>query len=237
MENDNITASLQSEKKKLYLFYCITTLNNEVSTLEKITYKTIKENNQYEIDKIKGSRFIGTLIKVSDRDEAEQELELFRKQNYNVTHNCFAYSVGLNNNIITRYSDDGEPSGTAGRPMMNVLESSGISNVLLIVTRYYGGTKLGTGGLMKAYSEAAKEVISHSKVHDVEIKTSLEFNYAYDNTSMVMNLISRFGADIVEEKYGEDAEMLISLNIGFKQKFIDEIFDKSNGKIKTRDTI
>lgn len=200
--------------------------------MEKITYKTIKENNQFEIDKIKGSRFIGTLIKVSKRDEAEKELENIRKKNYNATHNCFAYTVGIDNDIITRYSDDGEPSGTAGRPMMNVLESSGISNVLLIVTRYYGGTKLGTGGLMKAYSEAAKEVISHSKVIDVEIKTSLIFNYPYDNTSMVMNLISRYGADIIEEKYGDDAEMLIKLNQGYRQEFIDEIFDKSNGKIK-----
>jgi uncharacterized YigZ family protein len=200
--------------------------------MEKIIYKTIKTNNQFEIDKIKGSRFIGTLIKVSDRDKAEEELDNIRKKKYNATHNCFAYTVGLDNDIITRYSDDGEPSGTAGRPMMNVLEASGNSNTLLIVTRYYGGTKLGTGGLVKAYSEAAKEVIFHSKIIDVEIKISLEFNYAYDNTSMVMNLINRYEAEIIEEKYGNDAEIIINLNKGFMQEFKDEIFDKSNGKIK-----
>ena len=200
--------------------------------MKKITYKAIKENSQHEIDKIKGSRFIGTLIKVSTRDEAESELEQIKKKNYNATHNCFAYIVGTKKDQITRFGDDGEMSGTAGKPMMLVMGSSEITNVLLIVTRYYGGTKLGTGGLIKAYTQAAKEALSHSEIIDVEIKDEIEFSYDYDNTSMVMNLISRYEADIVDEEYGENAKMRIKINIGFKQSFIEEIFDKSNGKIK-----
>jgi len=200
--------------------------------MDKITYKTIKENTQFEIDKIKGSRFIGSIYKVSSKEEAEQELGAIRKKNYNATHNCFAYIVSSEKGQITRYSDDGEPSGTAGKPIMNVLEFSGISNVLLVVTRYYGGTKLGTGGLARAYSGAAKEIISYSNVIDVEIKKELEFNYNYDNTSMVMSLINRYEAHIVEEKYSNNANMRIKINKGFKQNFVEEIFDKSNGKIK-----
>ena len=203
--------------------------------MEKITYKTIKENSQYEIDKIKGSRFIGALIKVSTRDEAESELDLIRKKNYNATHNCFAYIVGTESDQVSRFGDDGEMSGTAGKPMMLVMESNEVTNVLLIVTRYYGGTKLGTGGLIKAYANSAKETLAHSKIIDVEIKENVEFSYIYDNTSMVMNLINRYEADIVEEKYGENANMSIKINKGFKQEFIDEMFDKSNGKIKVKE--
>lgn len=200
--------------------------------MKKITYKTIKENSQFEIEKIKGSRFIGTLIKASTRDEAESELEQVRKKNYNATHNCFAYIVGTESDKISRFGDDGEMSGTAGKPMMLVMESREITNVLLIVTRYYGGTKLGTGGLIKAYTQATKEVIADSKIIDVEIKEKVEFSYDYDSTSMVMNLINRYEADIAEEKYGDKANMRVNINKGFKQNFIEEIFDKSNGKIK-----
>ena len=200
--------------------------------MEKITYKTIKENSQHEIDKIKGSRFIGTMIKVSDKKEAESELELIRKKNYNATHNCFAYIVGTETDLVSRFGDDGEMSGTAGKPMMLVLGSSGITNVLLIVTRYYGGTKLGTGGLIKAYTQASKEVISHSEIIDIEIKDEVGFNYDYDYTSMVMNMINRYEANIVEEKYGDNANVRIKINKAFVQNFTDEIFDKSSGKIK-----
>ncbi|MDA3838495.1 MAG: YigZ family protein [Candidatus Delongbacteria bacterium] len=200
--------------------------------MDKIIYKTIKENSKYEIDKIKGSRFIGTLIKVSSREQAEQELEIIRKKNYNATHNCFAYIVGTEGDQVSRFSDDGEMSGTAGKPMMLVMESREITNVLLIVTRYYGGTKLGTGGLVKAYTNSAKETLAHSNIIDVEIKDEVEFSYIYDNTSMVMNMISRYEADIVEEKYGDNANMRIKINKGFKTNFIEEIFDKSSGKIK-----
>ena len=175
------------------------------------------------------------MIKVSDRKEAESELEQIRKKNYNATHNCFAYIVGTESDQISRFGDDGEMSGTAGKPMMLVLGSSEIANVLLIVTRYYGGTKLGTGGLIKAYTSSAKETLAHSKIIDVEIKEEVEFSYIYDNTSMVMNLINRYKADIVEEKYSDNANMRVKINRGFKQNFIEEIFDKSNGKIKVKE--
>ena len=205
--------------------------------MKKITYKTIKENSQFEIEKIKGSRFIGTLIKVSSRDEAERELEAIRKKNYNATHNCFAYIIGTEVDQISRFGDDGEMSGTAGKPMMLVMDSSEITNVLLIVTRYYGGTKLGTGGLVKAYTNSAKETLAHSRIIDVEIKEELEFSYIYDSTSMVMNLINRYEANVIEEKYGDNANMRIKINKGFKQYFIDEMFDKSSGKIKVTEVI
>lgn len=199
--------------------------------MQKEAYITIASDCEKEIEKIKGSRFIGRLYAVEDRDQAEQKLDEIRKKYYDATHNCFAYSVGLEDQAVSRSSDDGEPSGTAGRPMMTVLESSGLKNVLLVVTRYYGGTNLGTGGLIKAYTEASKAVIGGSEIKEVEIRTSVKFSYSYDMTSLVMSMMSKYSCSTVSEKFNDGANIKISLNKGYAQDFIKEIFERSNGVI------
>jgi uncharacterized YigZ family protein len=200
--------------------------------MEKETYLTIKHNCEKEIEKIKGSRFTGRLIKADDRDRAELELELVRKKYYDATHNCFAYRTGIKESSVTRSSDDGEPSGTAGRPIQTVLESSGLTNVLLVVTRYYGGTNLGTGGLIRAYTEAAKEVIAEAEIETVEIKVGVKFSYGYEMTNLVMNLINKFEASVRSEDFSGEPEMTVSVNKGFAGDFIKEIFERSNGIIR-----
>jgi uncharacterized YigZ family protein len=200
--------------------------------MEKMQFVTIAENVEYEIEKIKGSRFIGRLYGIKDRFEAERDLEKIRKMYYDATHNCFAYTEGLGAEIYTRSSDDGEPSGTAGRPIMTVLESSGLSNALLVVTRYYGGTNLGTGGLIKAYTDAAKAVISCSKRKTVEIREELKFAHNYDQTSMVMNLIGKYEASVLSVSYSDKTQVKVSVNRGFLQYFIAELFDRSSGTVR-----
>jgi uncharacterized YigZ family protein len=200
--------------------------------MEKEQYITVNKNTEKEIEKIKGSRFIGRLYGIKDREEAESDLEKIRKMFHDATHNCFAYTAGFGENVYIRSSDDGEPSGTAGRPMQTVLESSGLSNVLLVVTRYYGGTNLGPGGLIKAYTEAAKEVIETAQKVTVEIRENVKFSYIYDQTSMVMNLINKYEASIISESYTDKPEATISINKGFAADFISEIFDRSSGRIR-----
>lgn len=199
--------------------------------MQKEAYKTIVSDCEKEIEKIKGSRFIGRLYKIGNRDAAENKLEEVRKRFYDATHNCFAYSAGLEDLTVTRSSDDGEPSGTAGRPMLTVLESSGLKNVLLVVTRYYGGTNLGTGGLIKAYTEASKAVIEASKIEEVEIRTDIRFEYSYDMTSLVMSIMSKYSCITVNEEFNEGAIVRVSVNKGYAQDFIKEIFERSNGVI------
>ena len=200
--------------------------------MEKEAFVTIASDNWEEIEKIKGSRFIGRLYKVNNREQAERKLDEVRKEYYDATHNCFAYSAGLNEQNITRSSDDGEPSGTAGRPIMTVLESSGLKNVLLVVTRYYGGTNLGTGGLIKAYTEAAKAVIEAAVIEEVEIKTDVKFSYPYDMTSLAMSIMRKYSAVTVSEDYNKGATVVISLNKGYAAHFFKEIFERSNGVIE-----
>ena len=124
---------------------------NEKENIEPDYYLTIQETSGAEI-KIKGSRFIGIISPVADKVNAEKILIEIRKEFRNATHNCFAYRI---NSQEFRYSDDGEPSGTAGRPILSMIDKYQLQRVVLVVTRYFGGTKLGTGGLIRAYSQSA----------------------------------------------------------------------------------
>lgn len=121
--------------------------------------KTIKENTSYELVE-KKSKFIAQIFYVQSEDEAINIIKNIKKKYYDAKHNCFAYSIMTKNGIISRMSDDGEPSGTAGAPMLNILLKKDLSNVLLIVTRYFGGILLGTGGLVKAYSDVCLNALN-----------------------------------------------------------------------------
>ena len=119
-----------------------------------IEYKTLAKAGSDEII-IEKSRFIGYCAPVSSEEEALEFIEKIKKKHYDATHNVFAYVVGLDNNI-QRYNDDGEPSGTAGVPILEVIKKEDLRNVVIVVTRYFGGIKLGTGGLIRAYTKGAK---------------------------------------------------------------------------------
>ena len=127
------------------------------------SYQTIKNSAETEI-KIKASKFIGRVFSCQTVDEAVSIRENICKKYYDATHHCYAYRIGLGKEIIFRYSDDGEPSGTAGKPIYDRLEGQNLTNLILIVTRYYGGTKLGTGGLTHAYSDASQQVLDEAGI-------------------------------------------------------------------------
>lgn len=120
-------------------------------------YNTIKQRERAEI-KVRGSIFIATAIPVSSKDMALKELDALRSEYFDASHNCFAYRFGKNG-LEFRTSDDGEPSGSAGKPMLFILQKNDVSDILLVITRYFGGTKLGIGGLARAYSGASSLVL------------------------------------------------------------------------------
>jgi len=200
--------------------------------MEKITYKTIKNNTLFEIDKIKGSRFIGRLFIIESKEEAEKELNDLKKRIHDARHHCYAYKIGIGENAITRFSDDGEPSGTAGKPLMTIINSLDVTNVMIVVTRYFGGIKLGTGGLIRAYTETAKAIFDKIEIIDIEINDFLEFLYNYDMTNLVMSILNKFSASIIKEQFDDCARVVVSINKGYTQIFIDELYERSNGQIK-----
>ena len=126
-------------------------------------YYTIENDNISELIE-KKSKFIASIYQVKSIKEAEEKLVQVKKRYHDARHNCYAYRVVEEENVIERSSDDGEPSGTAGAPMLNILKQSNLCNVLVVVTRYFGGILLGTGGLVRAYSQSTQDVIEKSHI-------------------------------------------------------------------------
>lgn len=126
-------------------------------------FKTIMQDAQAEIEE-KKSRFIANVYYIENVEEAEEHLKQIRKKYFDARHNCFAYRILEENGVKEKQSDDGEPSGTAGAPMLNILQKNNLYNVLIVVTRYFGGTLLGTGGLVRAYSDATIKSLENAKV-------------------------------------------------------------------------
>lgn len=141
---------------------------------------TIKENIQTEIV-VKKSKFICNLIKVNSQKEAEDIIKQTKRKYYDARHNCVAYRIWDNETIIEKASDDGEPSGTAGGPMLNILQKNNLCNLVVIVTRYFGGILLGTGGLVRAYSDSTLEAINISQKVEKSIGIEAEVELEYNN--------------------------------------------------------
>ncbi len=173
-------------------------------------YFTIRSESRVEI-KVKDSRFIGETFLVSSSDDAASRLEAVRKREFAATHHCYAWQVGTDRGQLFKYSDDGEPSGTAGKPIYDVLIGSGLTNTLVVVTRYFGGTKLGTGGLTHAYSDAAKAVVDASGKAEHFLTTAFVLRMAFTYYDRWLRLQHRLGATVTDAQFGED--VLIELTI------------------------
>lgn len=157
--------------------------------------------------KIEGSRFIADAIPVVDEAEAQGSLETIRKKFFDATHHCFAYVIGAGLSIV-RYSDDGEPSGTAGVKIYSALHSRQLSDILLVVTRYFGGTKLGVGGLGRAYGEAAVKGIESAEIISKALMSVVEIQFGFNDTNAVMNAIHSNKFKIASTQYADDQSIL-----------------------------
>ena len=174
-------------------------------------YNTIEKQETSELVE-KKSKFIANIFYVSTTQEAEEKLEQIRKKYYDARHNCYAYRVIEDGNIIDRSSDDGEPSGTAGAPMLNILKKENLCNVLVIVTRYFGGILLGTGGLVRAYSQSTQE--GYVAILEVEYKDLEKLRYFCKKKEI----------KIIDIKYLEN----VSVKLEFKKEEKEVFMSKEN---------
>lgn len=186
---------------------------------------TIKENIKTEIT-VKKSKFICNLIKVKSTEEAENAIKEIKKKFHDARHNCVAYRVFDGRQIVEKSSDDGEPSGTAGAPMLNVLQKNNLCNVATIVTRYFGGILLGTGGLVKAYSDVTFNAIS--KAEKIEICNGIEMEAVleYNNLETFKYYCKKNDIYIKECSYEEKIICRIELEEKNKDKLIDDFNTK-----------
>ncbi len=185
----------------------------------------------------KRSRFIATLIPVTSEEEAQAQIDALRKKYYDARHNCYAYIVFSEDkkDVIERSSDDGEPSGTAGRPMLDILSGNQIVNILAVVTRYFGGTLLGSGGLVRAYSTAVKDALDNSDLTAISRGQRLVLKLDYTNLGSVQYKMRECRVSELSGDYGNCVTLNLAVPEGEVQKFKKELTTLFAGKEDVED--
>ena len=211
--------------------------------MTKLTYRTIENNYEYEIPKIKGSRFLTYLFPCGDKEKAEILLEQIKKQHFSATHHCSAWRLWIQvhedlfGNVlidpkIQKANDDWEPTNTAGKPILNVLEWEKLLNVLAIVVRYFWWTLLWVGGLIQAYTQATKDAVMNCNIIDKEILKEFELIHEYSQTSLVAHLMEKYDIKLINEVCDEKTKKILTINQWLFSDFEKELFEDSNGGLK-----
>ncbi|MCG4564729.1 YigZ family protein [Anaerosalibacter bizertensis] len=193
----------------------------------KTRYRTIYKMGEDEI-LIKKSRFIGYAMPVETEDEAIKFIEEIKTKHRDATHNVYAYVLGEDNNI-QRYSDDGEPSGTAGIPALEVIKKEDLRNVAVVVTRYFGGKKLGTGGLIRAYTKGAKIGLEAGVIIDKILFRKVKVRIDYTLYGMVENYLINKGIYIEDTIFDDAVNLILYIEYEKDEKFRDTIRELTNG--------
>jgi len=172
--------------------------------------------------KEKGSKFLAFAYPVDDETDIKSKQESLRKEYHDARHHCYAYLFNKEGTIYERANDDGEPNHSAGDPILGQIKSFEFCNVLVIVVRYFGGTKLGVSGLIHAYKTATEEALKSATIQSITLKLAFKLTYPYDKTNDVQRLISGFGVDVKEQQFLENCtfigELIPSKMEGFKKK-------------------
>jgi len=184
----------------------------------------------------KKSKFICHLFYVKSADEVKQIVKAEKKKYYDARHHCFAYVIGEEGTEI-KCSDDGEPSGTAGRPMLDILQKEGLTDILCVVTRYFGGTLLGTGGLVRAYSSALKDAIEKSEFKNETKAVIVKYRYGYNFDVLIGSYLKEKDIKILENNYSDAVEITIVLQTENYISVDADLVNITNGSIeKTEET-
>ncbi|MFP3155858.1 YigZ family protein [Lachnospiraceae bacterium ZAX-1] len=197
------------------------------SKMEAYSYKTLYQGGSGEIVE-KKSRFIATLAKIESEEEAFQLIAQIKKKHWDASHNCFAFVLGKGHEL-QRCSDDGEPSGTAGRPMLEVLLREDIHNALVIVTRYFGGTLLGTGGLLRAYQKAALEGFRNSTIIEKQSGIKITIKTDYSAIGKIQYILAQQEIATIEAQYTDSVVLKVIVAVNRLESFTNEMAEGTNG--------
>jgi uncharacterized YigZ family protein len=196
-------------------------------------YKTIRQPVTVELS-IKKSRFMGMCFPVNSQDQAEGFIRDVQKDHYKATHNTYAYVLEPDGSVF-KYSDDGEPSSTAGRPIYDAILGMGMTNVLVMVTRYFGGIKLGTGGLARAYGQSAKDALEAAEVVDMHRYRRLVMNADYGLVGSLQHFFEKFDHQVSNIDYLEDVTFHVDVAVGEVDAFITGLTELTNGQVKVHE--
>ncbi len=174
------------------------------------TYKTIKTQSS-GIYKEKGSKFLSFAFPITSVEQAKEIIQFHKKEYFDARHVCYAYILG-NEYKTFRANDDGEPSGTAGRPILGQLNSHQLTDILIIVVRYFGGVLLGTGGLITAYKEAASDAITNTEIIEKTVKANISIRFDYTLLNDIMSICKQLNAEIINQQFDNECRLIISID-------------------------
>ena len=185
-------------------------------------YTTIKSAVREILLKEKGSKFIGFAFPVNNEKELKTALDNLREEHPKATHHCYAFRLGINGENY-RANDDGEPSGSAGLPIYNQLLAHNLTNILVVIIRYYGGTKLGVSGLVKTYKESAKLTLEHAEIITKELETQLEIEFKFSQQNIIFSLLNKFDAKVLNFDAQENCKIIAQLKLSEKEKISEQL--------------
>lgn len=185
------------------------------------TYKTILSPAK-GIYKEKGSRFLSLAVPVSDQEEIKPLLEKIRKEHHEARHHCYAYMLGYER-LVWRVNDDGEPSGTAGRPILGQINSFGLTNIVIVVSRYFGGTLLGVSGLINAYRTAAASAIENSEQAEKTVQDYYEITYPYISMNDVMKILKEENLGQSDQSFNLECNLKLNFRVSAREKVIHRL--------------
>jgi uncharacterized YigZ family protein len=189
--------------------------------MEIVSYKTLGSPGE-GLYKEKGSKFLGFAFPVADEEQVKEALEALRKKYFDATHHCYAYVLGADRKKF-RIADDGEPSHSAGDPIYGQIRSRELTNTLVVVVRYFGGTKLGVGGLITAYKAAADEALNHASIIVKEVVKNFILRYDYSATPEIMKLIKEFDLRILDQQFENLCSLHASYPLSGEKNFLEKI--------------
>jgi uncharacterized YigZ family protein len=185
------------------------------------SFRTIQSNSE-GLYKESGSKFLAFAYPVGSEDEIKSKIEGLKKKYFDATHHCFAWVLGADKSKF-RAVDDGEPNHSAGDPILGQIRSKELTNVLVVVVRYYGGTKLGVGGLIQAYKSAAEEALNQATVIEEDVTGNFLIRFPYDETSEVMRLVKEFDMKIIKQEYLVDCVLVIEVKLINKDSLLAKL--------------
>ena len=195
------------------------------------SFKTIKSPLENILLKEKGSKFIGFAFPVNNEAEIKSALEKVRTEHPKATHHCYAFRLGIEGEIY-RANDDGEPSGSAGLPIYNQLLANELTHILLIVVRYYGGTKLGVSGLVKTYKESAKLTLEESEIITKDLESEVEIEFDFNKQNQIFTLLNKFDGKILNFFSEEQCKIIAKINTSQKENISEQLSEMQNISFK-----
>lgn len=192
------------------------------------TYRTLKTSGQAEM-KRKGSRFVAHAYPVDTAEAVESQINAVQTQQHQATHHCTAYRLHPGGDVF-RYNDDGEPSGTAGPPILQQIDARDLTNTLVIVTRYYGGTKLGTGGLVRAYGDAAAAALDAASITEAVVRTPVAVTFSYDDTTAAEQTLRQFDTIRLDASYTDVTRWVVGVRASQVDAFVQALTNALGGR-------